>query len=67
MKRLFFYLLLTAIITAGYAMYSNNDMGLMQVSFAEYQFQATLFEVGVGALAILLAYLIFSYSLSRHW
>ncbi|MGB5277796.1 MAG: hypothetical protein WBO73_10885 [Gammaproteobacteria bacterium] len=65
MKRLFFYLLLAAIITAGYAMYSYNDMGLMRVSFAEYQYRATPFEVGVGALAILPACMVVSYIIQR--
>jgi HemY protein len=62
MKRFFFYLLLAAIIVAGYAMYTNKDMGLMQISFAGHNYQATLFEVGVGALALLLTWLVLSYS-----
>jgi len=62
MKRLFFYLLFAAIIVAGYAMYTNKDMGLMQISFAGHNYQATLFEVGVGALALLLTWLVLSYS-----
>ena len=57
MKRLFYYLLLVLIIGAGYAIYINNDMGLMHVRFADYQFEATLFEVSVGVLALLLAYM----------
>ena len=61
MKRLVFYFSLAAVIAAGYAMYSKNDMGLMQVSFAEYNYQATLFEVGVVALAALFIYLLLSY------
>ncbi len=61
MKRLFYYLLLALVIGAGYAMYINNDMGLMHVRFADYHFEATLFEVGVGVLALLLAYMIASY------
>ena len=62
MKRLLFVLLSSAIIIAGYAMYSNNDLGLMQVSFAEYYYEASLFEVGVGILGILFAVLLLSYS-----
>jgi HemY protein len=62
MKRLFFYLLLAAIIVAGYAMYTNQDLGLMQVSFAGHSYRATLFEVGVGALALLLTWLVLSYT-----
>lgn len=62
MNRLLFVLLASAIIIAGYAMYTNNDLGLMQVSFAEYQYEASLFEVGVGLLAILFAVLLLSYT-----
>ena len=61
MKRLFYYLLLAVVIGAGYAMYINNDLGLMHVRFADYHFEATLFEVGVGVLTLLLAYMITSY------
>lgn len=60
MKRLFYYLLLALVIGAGYAMYINNDMGLKHVRFADYHFKATLIEVGVGVLALLLAYIIAS-------
>ena len=62
MNRLFFILLSSVIIIAGYAMYTNNDLGMMQVSFAEYYYEASLLEVGVGALAILCAVLLVSYS-----
>ena len=62
MKRFFFYLLFAVIIVAGYAMYTHKDLGLMQVYFAEYSFQATLFEVGVAALALLFTYFLLSYS-----
>ncbi len=55
MNRLFFILLSAVIIITGYAMYINNDLGLMQVSFAEYHFEASLLEVGAVALAALLA------------
>ena len=61
MKRLLFVLLSSAIIIAGYAMYSKKDLGLMQVSFAEYYFEASLFEVGVVALAGILLLLLLSY------
>ncbi len=62
MKRLVFILLSSVIIVAGYAMYSKNDVGLMQISFAEYQYQASLLEVSLGALAALLAFLLLAYS-----
>jgi len=62
MNRLLFVLLASAIIIAGYAMYTNNDLGLMQVSFAEYQYEASLLEVGVGLLALLFAVLLLSYT-----
>ena len=55
MNRLFFILLSSVVTIAGYAMYTNNDLGLMQVSFAEYQFEANLLEVGVVTLGILVA------------
>jgi len=58
MNRIFFILLSAVIIVAGYAMYTNNDLGLMQVSFAEYQFEANLLEVGTVALGMLLAVLL---------
>jgi len=58
MNRLFFILLSAAIIVAGYAMYTNNDLGLMQVSFAEYQFEASLLEVGAVMLGVLFAVLL---------
>jgi HemY protein len=61
MKRLFSYLLLGGVIGAGYAMYVNKDLGLMQVQFAEYRLEATLFEIGAGVLALLLAYMFASY------
>jgi HemY protein len=64
MKRLLFVLLSSAIIIAGYAMYSKNDLGLMQVRFAEYYFEASLLEVGIGALGVLFAYLLLSYTFS---
>ena len=62
MNRIVFILLSSAIIVAGYAMYSKNDVGLMQVSFAEYQYQASLLEVGLGALGLLFAFLLLVYS-----
>ena len=65
MKRIFFYLVLAAIIVSGYAMYTNKDLGLMQVEFAGHSYQATLFEVGVGVLALLLAWLVSSYSFQQ--
>lgn len=55
MNRLLFVLLSSAVIIAGYAMYSHNDLGLMQVSFADNQYEATLFEVGVVVLASIIA------------
>lgn len=61
MKRLLFVLLSSAVIIAGYAMYSKKDLGLMQVSFAEHYFEASLFEVGVLSLAVILATLLLSY------
>ena len=61
MKRLFHCLLLALVIGAGYAMYINNDMGLMHFRFVDYHVEATLFEVGVGVLAALLAYMWSSY------
>jgi len=65
MNRLFFVLLLSVIIIAGYAMYTNNDLGMMQVSFAEYNYKASLFEVGVGGLAILFAVVLLYYSFKQ--
>jgi HemY protein len=62
MKRLVFVLLSAAIIAGGVAMYMKQDVGSMQVSFAEYQYQATLLEVGIGLLGILFAYLLLSYT-----
>jgi HemY protein len=64
MKRLLFVLLSSAIIIAGYAMYSKNDLGLMQVSFAEYYYEASLLEVGIGVLGVLFAYLVLAYTFS---
>ena len=65
MNRLFFILLSSVIIVAGYAMYTNNDLGMMQVSFAEYYYEASLLEVGAGALALLFAVLLLSYSFKQ--
>ena len=62
MKRLVFVLLSAAIIAGGVAMYMKQDVGSMQVSFAEYQYQATLLEVGIGLLGVLFAYLLLSYT-----
>lgn len=62
MNRLLFVLLASAVIIAGYAMYTNNDPGLMQISFAEYQYEASLLEVGAGLLAILFAVVLLSYT-----
>ncbi len=62
MNRLFFVLISSAVIIAGYAMYTHNDLGLMQVSFAEYQYEASLFEVGVSILAIILGAVLLAYS-----
>jgi HemY protein len=64
MKRLLFVLLSSAIIIAGYTMYSNNDLGLMQVSFADYYYEASLLEAGIGVLGVLFAYLLLSYTFS---
>jgi HemY protein len=64
MKRLLFVLLSSAIIIAGYAMYSKNDLGLMQVSFAQYYYEASLLEVGIGVLGVLFAYLVLAYTFS---
>jgi HemY protein len=58
MIRLFFILLLSVLIVAGYAMYANNDLGLMQVSFAEFHFEASLLEVGAVTLGVLFAVLL---------
>jgi HemY protein len=63
MNRIFFILLSAVIIVAGYAMYSNNDLGLMQVSFAEYQFEANLLEVGAVALGVLFAVLLLMHTI----
>ena len=63
MNRLFFILLSAAIIVAGYAMYTNNDLGLMQVSFAEYQFEASLLEVGAVMLGVLFAVLLLAHTI----
>ena len=63
MNRIFFILLSSAVIVAGYIMYTRNDLGLMQVSFAEYKYQATLLEVGLAALAILFAFLLLGYTI----
>ena len=63
MNRLLFVLLCSAVIIVGYAMYTHNDLGLMQVSFAEFQYEATLFEVGVAALAIILAVVLLAYGI----
>ena len=64
MKRLVFVLLSAAIIAGGVAMYMKQDVGNMQVSFAEYHYQATLLEVGIGLLGVLFAYLLLSYTFS---
>lgn len=61
MKRLFFILLTAAIIIAGVAMYMKQDVGNMQVSFAEYSYQASLLEVGTVLLGALFAYLLLAY------
>ena len=61
MKRLLFVLLSSATIIAGYAMYSNKDLGLMQVSFADYYFETSLFIVGIGVLAVILVLILLSY------
>jgi len=61
MKRLLFVLLSSAVIIAGYAMYSSKDMGLMQVSFAGHYFEASLFEVGVTMLAVIVAVVLLAY------
>jgi HemY protein len=58
MNRLFFILVSAVIIITGYTMYINNDLGLMQVSFAEYYFEASLLEVGAVALGALFAALL---------
>jgi HemY protein len=63
MTRLFLILLLAVIIVAGYAMYTNNDLGLMQVSFADYQFEANLLEVGAVALGVLFAVFLLIYTI----
>ncbi len=63
MNRLFFILLTAAIVVAGYAMYINNDLGLMQVSFAEYHFEANLLEVGAVALGMLVAVLLLAHTI----
>jgi len=63
MNRLFFILLSSVIIVTGYAMYTNNDLGLMQVSFAEYQFEASLLEVGAVALGVVFAVLLLAYTI----
>ena len=62
MNRLLFVLLSSAVIIAGYAMYTHNDLGLMQVSFANYHYDASLFEVGVGLLAIIIAAMLLVYA-----
>ncbi|MGD2052596.1 MAG: heme biosynthesis HemY N-terminal domain-containing protein [Gammaproteobacteria bacterium] len=64
MKRLLFVLLSSAIIIAGYAMYSRNDLGLMQVSFAEYYYEANLLEVGLGVLGVIFTCLLLAYTFS---
>ncbi|MGD8803671.1 MAG: heme biosynthesis HemY N-terminal domain-containing protein [Gammaproteobacteria bacterium] len=64
MKRLLFVLLSSAIIIAGYAMYSKNDLGLMQVSFAEYSYEASLLEVCVAILGVIVACLLLVYFFS---
>jgi len=63
MNRLFFILLSAVIIVTGYAMYINNDLGVMQVSFAEYQFEASLLEVGAIALGVLFAVLLLAHTI----
>ncbi len=65
MNRIFFVLLSSAVIVTGYAMYTNNDLGMMQVSFAEYNYEASLLEVGVVVLGVLFAFLLLSYALRR--
>lgn len=65
MNRLFFILLSSAVIVAGYVMYTRNDLGLIQVSFAEYQYQATLLEVGLAALGILCVILLLSFAFKQ--
>ncbi|UCB54168.1 MAG: hypothetical protein JSW45_09435 [Thiotrichales bacterium] len=63
MNRLLFVLISSAVIIAGYAMYTYNDLGLMQVSFAEYRYEASLFEVGVGLLAVIIAFAVLAYTI----
>lgn len=63
MKRLLLVLVGLATVIAGYAMYSRNDLGLMQISFAEYSYQANLLEVGTGLLALFFAFLLLSSAL----
>lgn len=65
MNRLLFVVLSSAIIIAGYAMYAHNDLGLMQVSFADYTYEATLFEVGVVALAGILGIVLLFYGFTQ--
>ena len=65
MNRLLFVLLSSAIVIAGYAMYTQNDLGLMQISFAGYYYEASLFEVGVGLLAAIAAGLLLTYGIRR--
>ena len=55
MNRLLFVLLASAIVIAGYTMYAHNDLGLLQLSFADYYYEASLFEAGVVILAAILA------------
>ena len=64
MKRLLFVLLSSAIIIAGYAMYSRNDLGLMQVSFGEYYYEASLLEVGLGVLGVIFTCLLLACTFS---
>jgi HemY protein len=45
-------------------MYSNNDPGLLQLSFAEYYYEASLLKVGIGILGVIFAYLLLAYTFS---
>ena len=65
MNRLIFVLITSVIIIAGYTMYTRDDPGLIQVSFAEYQYEASLLEVGLGALAILFAFVLLGYTIKQ--
>ena len=69
MKQILFAMFAACLISLGYAMYIELDLGFLKIQFADFQFETDLLKTGAALLVLVVSLLILSslYSLLLHF